>query len=143
MRTSKSPIKSQTFDYIIETFLIPNIKLNTYFNRLSINNNIIIENTIDESERHIDINDLIIELILTITINRKSRLKDVKAKIWILNFIYKRQIKGKTSYNIESNKTPNKIPTSSSIKKNKLYAKSTYFYVFVVANLSRDDPKSL
>ena len=78
MRTSKSPIKSQTFDYIIETFLIPNIKLNTYFNRLSINNNIIIENTIDESERYININYLIIKLVLEITISRKGRLKDVK-----------------------------------------------------------------
>ena len=61
----------------------------------------------------------------------------------ILNFIYKRQIKGKTSRNIESNKAPNKIPTPSSIKKDKLYAKLAYFYVLVVANLNKDDSKSL
>ena len=60
---------------------ISNIKLNAYFNRLLINNNIIIKNTIDESERYIDINDLIIELVLKITISRRSRLKNVKTKI--------------------------------------------------------------
>ena len=90
LKTSKSLIKSQTFDRIIETSSIPNIKFNAYFDRLSTNNNIITENTVDESKRYIDTNDLIIELILEITTNRKSRLKKVKVKGWILNLIYKR-----------------------------------------------------